>query len=199
MRAIGIASLTLTCAVALAIAAPAAHAASGASADEESSNVTSFGFTVTPEDIAPGGTVTLNATDCESPLVTASSGVFDAVTLSEGLPGTATVSEDAEPGTEYDVVFDCEGERGTTTLSVSGPGARPSSSIGPHSQVGTHPTTGPRTPSVPIGKPDGGVRAGAGGSLPGLEPAHVVLGSFLIVAAVGGGVVLLRRRSGDPL
>lgn len=219
MPAIRVTSLALLCAAALTVTAPAALAASVSSSDTpsgaagrtisdsvavpddgvdetvtESGDVTSFGFTVTPEDIAPGGTVTLNATECQSPVVTASSGVFDEVTLSEGLPATAKVSEDAEPGAEYDVVFDCAGERGTATLTVGPATVRPSpgTDTGSHTGTGKHPDAGTHPPTLPS-KPGSGVKAGAGGSLTGLSPTQIALGSLLVAGAVGGGVMLLRR------
>ncbi|MER7660159.1 hypothetical protein [Streptomyces sp. NPDC096193] len=186
MRALRVASLALAgTTAALALGAPAALA-------EDGGTVTSFGFTVSPEDVEPGGTVTLNATECESPTVTASSGVFDTVTLSEGLPATATVFEDAEPGAEYDVTFDCEGEKGTTTLSVGG---AEDDHTPPSTGTHTSPTYGPSG----LTKPGGGVQAGSGGSLSGLSPTQIALGSLLVAGAVGGGVVMLRRRAGDGI
>jgi hypothetical protein len=114
MRAISVASLALIGAAALAFGAPAAIAA------DEGDTVTPFGFTVTPTTVAPGGTVTLSATECEATAVTASSGVFDPVTLPEGRPATARISEDAKPGAEHQVTFDCAGEKGTTPLTITG-------------------------------------------------------------------------------
>lgn len=105
MRVIRVASVALLGAAALGAAAPAALA------DDGNHNITSFGFTVSPSTVAPGGTVTLNATGCEVPSVTVSSGVFDTVTLEEGHSATARVDDDAKPGAEYDVTFDCKGRR----------------------------------------------------------------------------------------
>ncbi len=181
MRALRVASLAaIGSAAALALGAPAALA-------DEEGDITPFGFTVTPEEVAPGETVTLNATECDSPTMTASSGVFETVTLQEGLPATATVFEDAKPGADYDITFDCKGEKATTTLTVS---ATATASL-----TQTVPGTATHTPS-PLTKPDGGVKAGSGGSLPGLSPTQTVLGSVLVAGALGGGVVLLRRRAG---
>ncbi|MGW6458668.1 hypothetical protein ACWF94_22600 [Streptomyces sp. NPDC055078] len=221
MRAIRVASLTLIgTAAALALSAPAALAADddgSAVPPGDGSGITSFGFTVSPEEVAPGGTVTLNATECESPAVTVSSGVFDTVTLSEGLPATAKIFADAKPGAEYDITFDCKGEKGTTTLTVSGSGSHTGTDpdthtgtgtgadtgsdtgadAGSHTGTGAHTGTGSHTPGDPA-KPGGGVRAGAGGSLPGLSPAQLAVGSALVAGAVGGGaVLLLRRRARD--
>lgn len=105
MRVIRVASVALLGAAALGVAAPAALA------DDGNHNITSFGFTVSPSTVAPGGTVTLNATGCEVPSVTVSSGVFDTVTLEEGRSATARVDDDAKPGAEYEVTFDCKGRR----------------------------------------------------------------------------------------
>ncbi|MFF4172899.1 hypothetical protein [Streptomyces sp. NPDC001744] len=114
MRAIRVATAAaLFGAAAVLTAGPVALAA------EDDTAVTSFGFSVTPTTVAPGGTVTLTSEGCGSPSVTAASGVFDAVTLGEGRPGTATVDPDAEPGARHEVTFDCGGERGTVGLTVA--------------------------------------------------------------------------------
>ncbi|NUK72464.1 hypothetical protein [Streptomyces lunaelactis] len=113
MRAIRVASLALIGTAALTLGAPVAFA-------EDETNITSFGFTVTPETVAPGGTVTLNATECASPTVLVSSGIFDTVTLAEGHSATAKVDDAATPEAEYDVTFDCKGEKGSIPLSVTG-------------------------------------------------------------------------------
>ncbi|WP_328300381.1 hypothetical protein OG389_23290 [Streptomyces sp. NBC_00435] len=171
MRAIRVASVALLSTAAFALAAPVASANDGGTTP----NVTSFGFTVSPATVAPGGTVTLNATGCQEPLVKVSSGVFDAVELNEGRSATAKVDADAKPGAQYQVTFDCKGEKGTTTLTVAG-----------------HPTgtgTGTTTPSK-------GVKAGLGGGAGGLNGTEVAAGSALLAGALGGGVLLMRRRAG---
>ncbi|MFH8619446.1 hypothetical protein ACH4E8_30850 [Streptomyces sp. NPDC017979] len=104
-----------------AVPAPATAPADRLSADS-GADVTSFGFTVTPQTVAPGGTVTLKATECASPTVTASSGVFDTVTLTGGQAATARVFDEAEPGAEHVVTFDCKGERGSARIVVEGAG-----------------------------------------------------------------------------
>lgn len=135
MRAVRLASLTaLVTAAGLAVAVPAVAAVtppvpapvpgSGTGTGGEGGAVTpaeqltSFTFTVTPASVAPGGEVTLRATECQAPSVTASSDAFAPVTLSEELPATATVAPDARPGSAYDVTFDCKGERGTARLLI---------------------------------------------------------------------------------
>lgn len=172
MRSIRVASVALLSTAAVALAAPIASANDGGTTP----NVTSFGFTVSPTTVAPGGTVTLNATNCQEPLVKVSSGIFDAVELNEGKSGTATVDADAKAGAQYEVTFDCKGEKGTTTLTVAG-----------HS-TGTG--TGTTTPSK-------GVKAGLGGGAAGLNGTEIAVGSALLAGALGGGVFLMRRRAGD--
>ncbi|MFE0422998.1 hypothetical protein [Streptomyces sp. NPDC058953] len=199
--------------------------------------VTSFGFTVTPESVEPGGTVTLRATECQAPSVTASSDAFAPVTLTESLPATAKVDPDARPGAAYDVTFDCQGERGTARLlidakaagaaagdtragdtraadPVEDPLADPldepldepldvpsAQDTEAHDTAGTgteaHDTTGTAADrSDPALKPDGGVRAGAGGSLPESGTERIAAGSALVAGAAAGGIVLfaVRRR-----
>ncbi|WP_327321657.1 MSCRAMM family adhesin SdrC [Streptomyces sp. NBC_01210] len=131
MRAIRVASLALIGTAALALGAPAAVAA-----DDDGNSATSFGFTATPATVAPGGTVTLNATECEAPTVTASSGVFETVTLNEGQSATTKIAADAKPDAKYDVTFDCKGEKGTAPLTItSGSGSR--TDTGTVADVGT--------------------------------------------------------------
>ncbi|MFD5120031.1 hypothetical protein [Streptomyces sp. NPDC058385] len=148
----------------------------GGRTDSGGGNVTSFGFTVSPTTVSPGGTVTVNATKCQTPTVRVTAPVFDAVTLNEGRSSTAKISPDAKPGA-HDVTFDCKGERGTAKLTISAGGARP---------------TGPQTPTVPRG-----VEAGDGGSLSELDATQLLAGTALVAGAVGAaGVYAARRRSG---
>ncbi|MFF9199033.1 hypothetical protein ACF09L_27900 [Streptomyces sp. NPDC014779] len=141
-------------------------------------NITSFGFSVTPSTVAPGGTVTLKADGCQVPTVKVESGVFDTVTLNEGHQGTATVDFDAKVGAQYEITFDCKGERGTTTLTIAdGGGHKPAPTTGPHK----------------------GVKAGFGGGASGggdggVGATEAVTGGVLIAGALGAAVVLMRRR-----
>ncbi|MFI8368883.1 hypothetical protein [Streptomyces sp. NPDC085466] len=140
--------------------------------------ITSFGFSVTPRTVAPGGTVTLTSDGCEVPSVTVTSGIFDTVTLTEGRPGSATVDIDAKAGAEYEIAFDCKGERGTTSLTI------------------THGTTPPPAPVTP----HKGVKAGFGSSTgsDAFGAAELAAGAALITGAVAAVVVLTRRgRTGD--
>lgn len=102
-----------------AVAALVVATAGPSVADESGNNITSYGFTVSPSTVAPGGRVTLNATGCEVPSVRVTSGIFDDTVLEEGRPATVGVDREARPGAQYRVTFDCKGEKGTTTLTVS--------------------------------------------------------------------------------
>ncbi|MFH8255855.1 hypothetical protein [Streptomyces roseolus] len=164
---------------------PGTDPGAGAAADigpgaGSGADITSFGFSVTPRTVAPGGTVTLTADGCEVPSVTVTSGVFDTVTLTEGRPGRATVDLDAKAGAAYEIAFDCKGERGTTTLTVAHASAPPPAPVTP-----AHPTP-----------PHKGVKAGFGGSTgsDALGAAELAAGAVLITAAAGSALVLARRR-----
>ncbi|MFJ8660718.1 hypothetical protein [Streptomyces sp. NPDC093795] len=181
MRAIRAASAALLSAAAVVVVAPTALAG------EEDPDITSFGFSVTPEKVAPGGTVTLTSDGCEVPSVTVTAGVFDTVTLEEGRPGRATVDLDAKAGAQYEITFDCKGERGTTTLTIAQGG------------------TGGKTTGHDNGMQPGahkGVKAGygtaaaSGAESEGLGVTEVVTGVLLIAGALGAAVVLTRRRGG---
>ncbi|MFE0648220.1 hypothetical protein ACFVZH_06485 [Streptomyces sp. NPDC059534] len=178
MRAIRAASAALLSAVAVVTVAPLALA------DEVDRNITSFGFSVTPATIAPGGTVTLTSDGCEVPSVTVTSGVFDTVTLTEGRSGNATVDVDAKAGTQYEITFDCKGERGTTTLTIAQGEPRPK----PDGQ----------DTDLPAGAHKG-VKAGFGTASAtgseGLGTTEVVTGALLIAGALGAAVALTRRRA----
>ncbi|MFB7423530.1 MULTISPECIES: hypothetical protein [Streptomyces] len=184
MRAIRTASAALLATAAVALSAPAALAGDDPGADPGTGrNITSFGFSVTPRTVAPGGTVTLTSDGCEVSSVTVTSGIFDTVTLTEGRPGTATVDIDAKAGAEYEIAFDCKGERGTTTLTVDHGTAPPPAPVTPH-------------PPQPPRPPHKGVKAGFGGSTgsDALGTAELAAGGVLIAAAAGTAVVLTRRR-----
>ncbi|MEU6982386.1 hypothetical protein ABZ946_03025 [Streptomyces sp. NPDC046324] len=159
-----------------AVVAPSAEAAP--STDGTASDVTPFGFSVTPATVAPGDTVTLTSDGCEASSVTVTSGVFDTVTLTEGRAGTATIDVEAKIAAEYEVTFDCKGEKGTAPLTIA------AGSTG-HS-AGGHVTGA-----------DKGVKAGFGGGAGELGTTEVVMGSALIAGALGGGGMLLMRRRGS--
>ncbi|MFD7961962.1 hypothetical protein ACFV5J_14290 [Streptomyces zaomyceticus] len=187
MRAIRAASVALLSAAAVIVVAPTALAG-----EDENHGVTSFGFSVTPTTIAPGGTVTLTSDGCEEPSVTVTSGVFDTITLNEGRSGTATVDLDAKAGAQYEITFDCKGERGTTTLTVAqggtgGTGGNTSGNTGGHDE-------GTATGAHKGVKAGYGTAAATGADSEGLGVAEVVTGVLLIAGALGAAVVLTRRR-----
>jgi len=271
MRAIRVASIALIGTAALTVGAPAALAA-------DEGDITPSGFTVTPSTVAPGGTVTLNAAECEVPTVTVSSGVFETVTLDEGHPGTAKIDAKAKPGAEDEVTFDCNGEKVTTALAISSgsgsltatgtetgdsptgteaetedaltgtaagtgdaltetepgdvltetetkaesgdshtetetkgeTGQAPTKNEAETGQAPTkneaetgdshtdsHTGTGTSHTGSDMRKPGAGVDAGGGGSFADLSPAQIAVGSALVAGGVLGGVLLLRRRSGE--
>ncbi|MFB7368671.1 hypothetical protein ACFC0D_02315 [Streptomyces sp. NPDC056222] len=192
MRAIRVASAALLATAAFALATPTAMADDGTG-----SNVTSFGFSVSPTTVAPGGTVTLKSDSCEVPSVTVSSGVFDTVTLDEGGAGTATVDVEAKAGAEYQVTFDCKGEKGTAPLTIAG--APTDQSTGGQSTGGDstdgQSTGGDATAAHDTGAHKG-VKAGFGGGAGELGTTEVVAGTALIAGALGGaGMLLMRRRT----
>ncbi|WP_405775765.1 hypothetical protein [Streptomyces sp. NBC_00859] len=113
MRLTSIGSVALLSAAVLSLAVPAATARDG-------SGVPSFGFTVSPGSVAPGGRVTLGATGCGAPGVNVSSGAFRPVTLHHGRSATVVVDPGARAGARYDVTFACEGRKGTAPLLLSG-------------------------------------------------------------------------------
>ncbi|MQY11718.1 hypothetical protein SRB5_18370 [Streptomyces sp. RB5] len=148
------------------LAAPAAFA--------QGTDITSFGFTVSPKTVRPGGQVNLTATDCEHQ-ARASSGVFDSVPLGmEGDPmqsASVTVDWDARPGAEYTVTFTCGPETGRTTMRIadtsstsrprpspSGTTAKPTGTASPTGRAATpgtpkeRPTTPAATPASPMVK-----------------------------------------------
>ncbi|QOV40360.1 hypothetical protein IM697_19290 [Streptomyces ferrugineus] len=130
-----------------------------------------FWATVLPTTIAPGGQVRLRATGCEQS-VTVSSGVFDTVTIPRGrTTATATVDRDAKPGAVYEVSFYCGTFWQTVDLTIAG--GRPER---PH-------------------LPQHGVRAGAGGSLAGLDLKEIGLGAVLVTAVLGTTYSLSGRRT----
>ncbi|WP_034088083.1 hypothetical protein [Streptacidiphilus albus] len=146
------------------LAAPAAIAAS----------TPTWGWSVSPGTVAPGGQVTLSAHGCPVPTVTVSSGVFDTVTLNEGRPAKARVDWDAKPGAQYTVTFKCQKQTGTVELTIA--------------------SNRPVHPVHPV-HPVGPVNTGLGGGTSGMNAAELTGGALLLTAAVG--TVVLRRRRAD--
>ncbi|MER5874240.1 hypothetical protein [Streptomyces sp. NPDC002044] len=124
------------------LAAPAAHAA-------EAAPVTSFGFTLTPSTVAPGGQVVLTVTGCDAAFATSSSGVFDTVSIARGRTVRVTVDQDARRGAQYSVSFTCNGETGSTDLTITGGTSSPTTSSTSTATAASTPTATRTTPAVP--------------------------------------------------
>lgn len=144
--------ITTALAAAAVGAVAAGLTATVATAQGNDDNITSFGFTVSPKTVKPGGKVDLTVTDCDKE-ATASSAVFDKTTLGTG-GGTQSaqvmVDLDAKPGAAYDVTFTCGGESGTAPLTIAAGGGR--SEIGATSRPGQEPgkeATSSARPSQP--------------------------------------------------
>ncbi|MFB7464848.1 hypothetical protein ACFCZ1_15345 [Streptomyces sp. NPDC056224] len=166
-----------------ALGAPAATAA-------EPQQVTSFGFALTPSTVAPGGQTVLSVTGCDAAYSTASSGVFDTVSIARGQTVRVTVDRDARPGAVYSVSFTCNGETGSADLAIAGGTARPttSSTRAPARGVATVVATGATSSTL-------GVRGGLGGSVAGMDPVELGVGAALFLTAAGGTAYALRRRA----
>ncbi|MFC8830069.1 hypothetical protein ACFT9I_32635 [Streptomyces sp. NPDC057137] len=193
MRAIRAASAALLGAAALALTTPAVAMATAAAP------VTPFGFAVTPSVIAAGGQVTLTVTGCSS-TATAESGVFDDTAIPSGGSARASVFWDAKPGAMYEVTFSCNGEEGTTDLTIAGgtPAPTPTptrtSTSTPTRTPSPAATLTPTTSSTAIAPP-GGVKGGLGGSFIGMNGTELAIGTGLVAAAALGTVLVVRRRS----
>jgi len=158
-------------------AAPAGTAEPGPDGDavtapgEFGGLVTSFGFSVTPATVAPGGTVTLRATGCATQATASAAAIEHEVALTRddgpGQSATVTVGSDATPDTEYDVAFTCGDEQGSTPLTISG------------------------TPATPLASDRAVQNALSGSAGPG--SLEVAVGAALV--AVAGGLVIHRMRT----
>lgn len=191
MRAIRAASAALLGAAALALTTPAVAMATAAAP------VTPFGFAVTPSVIAAGGQVTLTVTGCSS-TATAESGVFDDTPIPAGGSAQASVYWDAKPGAMYEVTFTCNGEEGTTDLTIAGgtPSPTPTRTVTPTpTRTATATPTRTATTSSTAIAPPGGVKGGLGGSFIGMNGTELAVGTGLVAAATIGTVLFVRRRS----
>ncbi|MGW6832511.1 hypothetical protein ACWGCI_03750 [Streptomyces sp. NPDC054949] len=195
---------------ALALGALGAPAASAA----EAAPITSFGFAITPSTVARGGQTVLSVSGCDSAFATASSGVFDTVSIARGQTARVTVDRDARVGALYSVSFTCNGETGSADLTIAGGTARPttSSTVGvrrtpapiPPPPPAVTPTRTPArsavvTPTRSVSRPASstpglGVRGGLGGSVAGMDPVELGLGAALVLAGAAGTTYALRRR-----
>ncbi|TQK50587.1 hypothetical protein FBY35_0924 [Streptomyces sp. SLBN-118] len=167
MRAKRAASAALLGVASLALTAPIATAA-----DSQASSPV---FSVTPSTVSPGGRVTLSASGCNT-TSTASSGVFNTVSISPGSSATVTVDLSARPGAQYSVQFNCPGQgTGSFNLTITGGRSTPTIST---------------TSTAPAG-----VRGGLGGSIGGLNAGELALGTALVVIAATGTIFVVRRRA----
>ncbi|MFZ3474165.1 hypothetical protein ACODT3_05300 [Streptomyces sp. 4.24] len=171
------------------LAAPAASAA-------EAAPITSFGFTITPSTVAPGGQTVLSVTGCNAAFATASSGVFDTVSIERGKTARVTVDRDARRGAQYSVSFTCNGENGSADLTIAGGAGRPTTSSTVGTRTGASPGTG-RSAGTGTGassRATGPVRGGLGGSVAGLNPLELGAGAGLVLGGLVGLGFALRRR-----
>jgi hypothetical protein len=166
MRAIRVASAALLGVASFTLTAPTAAAADN--------QVTSPVFSVSPSTVAPGGRVTLSASGCNT-TATATSGVFDTVTIRQGSSTTAVVDSDARVGAQYSVQFNCPGQ-GTGSFNLTISGGRSTPTIG-------------STATAP-----GPARGGIGGSIGGLNAGQLAAGTALVVAAATATIFVVRRR-----
>ncbi|GHD63142.1 hypothetical protein ACFQL8_10245 [Streptomyces goshikiensis] len=183
-----------------------------ATAAEAQPAVTSFGFTVTPSTVAPGGQAVLSVSGCNAAYATASSGIFDTVSIARGQTARVTVDRDARRGAVYSVSFTCNGETGSADVTIAGGTTRPttSSTAGvsrnpaapvPRNSAAPVPRGSVPAAPVPAGSvpaPSGsgalGVRGGLGGSVAGMDPLELGAGAAFFLAASAGTAYVVRRR-----
>lgn len=188
-----------------------------ATAAEAQPAVTSFGFTVTPSTVAPGGQAVLSVSGCNAAYATASSGIFDTVSIARGQTARVTVDRDARRGAVYSVSFTCNGETGSADVTIAGGTTRPttSSTAGvsrnsaapvprnsaapvPRGSVPAAPVPAGSAPAPSVPAPSGsgalGVRGGLGGSVAGMDPLELGAGAAFFLAASAGTAYVVRRR-----
>ncbi|AKL68877.1 MULTISPECIES: hypothetical protein [Streptomyces] len=188
-----------------------------ATAAEAQPAVTSFGFTVTPSTVAPGGQAVLSVSGCNAAYATASSGIFDTVSIARGQTARVTVDRDARRGAVYSVSFTCNGETGSADVTIAGGTTRPttSSTAGvsrnsaapvprnsaapvPRGSVPAAPVPAGSAPAPSVPAPSGsgalGVRGGLGGSVAGMDPLELGAGAAFFLAAAAGTAYVVRRR-----
>ncbi|MEV7442437.1 hypothetical protein AB0O22_14935 [Streptomyces sp. NPDC091204] len=174
----------------LALGALGASAATSAGAGAR--QITSFGFTITPSTVAPGGQTVLAVSGCNSAYSTASSGVFDTVSIARGQTVRVTVDRDARRGAVYSVSFTCNGETGSADLTIAGGTTRPTTSS---TRTTTATATRAANPTnATVAGSARGVRGGLGGSVAGMDPVEFGAGAGLFLTAAGGAAYALRRR-----
>ncbi|WP_308108472.1 hypothetical protein [Streptomyces antimicrobicus] len=195
----------------LVLGAFGASAAGAGSGPRPAAPVTSFAFAVTPSTVAPGGQVVLSVSGCNAAYATVSSGVFDSVAIPRGETVRVTVDRDARRGAQYSVSFTCNGETGSTDLTIAGGVSTPTTSSTATARDGRTVTVAPAVPpalpqAVPSVVPTfvapavttgttGAVRGGVGGSVAGMNPVELGAGAALLLVATAGTAYVLRRRS----
>ncbi|MFF3677702.1 hypothetical protein ACFYYS_27465 [Streptomyces sp. NPDC002120] len=176
----------------LALGALGASAATSAGAGVGARQITSFGFTITPSTVAPGGRTVLAVSGCNSAYSTASSGVFDTVSIARGQTVRVTVDRDARRGAVYSVSFTCNGETGSADLTIAGGTTRPTTSS---TRTATATATRAANPTnATVAGSARGVRGGLGGSVAGMDPVEFGAGAGLFLTAAGGAAYALRRK-----
>ncbi|MGK5531076.1 hypothetical protein [Streptomyces sp. URMC 129] len=152
----------------------------------------SFGFSVSPASVRPGGAVDLTVTNCTRFEATAESAVFDKITL--GMAGAlqsarTTVDADARVGSRHNVTFTCGSETGTATLTIA-------AATGTPTPTATATPTGTATPTASSTVlPTRGAQAGVGGTQSEGD-TMLLAGGGLTALAVAAGLFLARRRAG---
>ncbi|MFB7557685.1 hypothetical protein [Streptomyces brevispora] len=178
MRAMRVAPVALLGAAVLAVTAPAVTSYAAPPGGPSGSG---SGYTVTPSVIAPGGQVTLSAKGCPT-TATASSGMFDTVTIPRGGTARATVDWDAEPAAAYETTFTCNTSPSSTAkvnLTIRAATSTPTAD----STSATGSTASPA-----------GAQGGLGGSIDSPNTSMIVGGTALAVAAATSTVFVARRR-----
>ncbi|MET9324767.1 hypothetical protein ABZX75_32140 [Streptomyces sp. NPDC003038] len=179
---LGASTATAATTTTAATTATGVTSATGAGAGAGAKRITSFGFAITPSTVAPGGQVVLSVTGCDAAYATASSGVFDTVSIARGQTVQVRVDRDARPGALYSVSFTCNGETGSADLTIAGGTARTPT---------TSSTTGATATATATTL---GVRGGLGGSVARMNPLELGAGAGLLLAAAGGTAYMVRRR-----
>lgn len=159
-----------------------AGSASASAAGTGPSGGTSFGFSVAPGTIRPGGLVKLSSDGCGVPSVTVSSGVLGTVRLTAGHPRLARVDPHARPGAQYAVAFTCKGEEGTAALTIVGTPA-------------PEPAYAAATPGLTTA-PTAAVAGGFDGISGRLDSTEVLAGAGLFAATAAAAVSFVRRPRG---
>ncbi|WP_260610920.1 hypothetical protein [Streptomyces sp. WAC06614] len=183
----------------LVLGAFGASTGSSAPAAPGPARQTSAGFTVYPETVEPGGTVTLAATGCTAAETSISSGVFDSVRLEQGRTAKVRVDRDARRGALYTVTFTCGGVNHSVDIAIAGgvspPTTSSTASALPLRTVTPYPVRTGRTRAQGCGR-DGPARGGIGGSVSTVNTLQLGAGAALLLVSAVGTVVVLRRRSG---